>query len=149
MARTTIAELLARARSGPERLEPAEALAAQREGALVVDLRSVDERERAGVIPGALHVPRSVLEWRLDPESEHHNPDACDLERQVVLVCADGYSSSLAAATLQELGFGRATDLVGGFKAWAAAGLPTEPGRGRSSGEPAAGEPPGQPPPSP
>ena len=141
MARTTIAELLARARSGPERLEPAEALAAQREGALVVDLRSVDERERAGVIPGALHVPRSVLEWRLDPESEHHNPDACDLERQVVLVCADGYSSSLAAATLQELGFGRATDLAGGFNAWQAAGLPVAAAPPPPKGRPGYGPP--------
>jgi rhodanese-related sulfurtransferase len=117
-------ELLAEARSRLQRLEPTEAMAALRDGALIVDLRSHDERARHGVIPGSLHVPRSVLEWRLDPVSPYRNPAACDLERHVVLVCADGYSSSLAAATLQDLGFARATDLVGGFTAWKALGLP-------------------------
>ena len=109
MARTTIDELLARARASLERLEPEEALGAQRNGALLVDVRSDGERARHGVIPGSLHVPRTVLEWRLDPGSPHRNPDACDLRRHVVVVCADGYSSSLAAATLQELGYRRAT----------------------------------------
>jgi len=141
MARTTVAELLERARAGLDRLEPAEALEAQRAGALVVDLRSHDEREREGVVPGALHVPRSVLEWRLDPDCQHRNPDACDLERQVVLMCADGYSSSLAAAVLQELGFARATDLIGGFRAWLAAGLPVAQAPPRPDGPPGFGPP--------
>jgi rhodanese-related sulfurtransferase len=127
MARTTIEELLERARAGLERLEPEGALEAQRNGALLVDVRSHEERARLGVIPGSLHVPRTVLEWRLDPGSPHRNPDACDLRRHLVVVCADGYSSSLAAATLQELGYRRATDLVGGFNAWKNKGLPVAP----------------------
>lgn len=124
MARTTIDELLERARARLERLSPEEALAAQGNGALLVDVRSHDERARHGVIPGSLHVPRTVLEWRLDPDSPNRNPEACDLARHVVVLCADGYSSSLAAATLQELGYPRATDLVGGFNAWKSRGLP-------------------------
>ena len=133
--RKTVDELLAAARSRLERLEPAAALAAQRDGALLVDLRSHDERARHGVIPGTLHIPRSVLEWRLDPVSPYRNEAACDLERLVVLVCADGFSSSLAAATLQELGFARATDMIGGFTAWMAAGLPVA-GAGSPEPEP-------------
>jgi rhodanese-related sulfurtransferase len=110
-----------------ERLEPDQALDAQHAGALIVDLRSHDERARHGIIPGSLHVPRTVLEWRLDPDSPHRNPHASDLRQHVILVCADGYSSSLAAATLRELGFARATDLVGGFSAWKSRGLPIAP----------------------
>lgn len=124
VARTTIEGLLARARSRLERLEPDQALAAQNAGALIIDLRSHDERSREGIIPGSLHVPGTVLECRLDPDSPHRNPHACDLEQHVILVCSDGYSSSLAAATLQELGFAHATDLVGGFRAWKNQGLP-------------------------
>jgi rhodanese-related sulfurtransferase len=124
MSPKSAAELLAEARSRLRRLDPAAALAAQRRGALLVDLRSHDERARHGVVPGALHVPRSVLEWRLDPVSPYRNPAAADPRRDVVLICADGYSSSLAAATLQELGFATATDVIGGFSAWKALGLP-------------------------
>jgi len=119
--------MLTRAQSTLERLEPDQALAAQRTGALIVDVRSHDQRARRRVIPGSLHVPRTVLEWRLDPDSPHRNPHACNLERQVVVVCSDGYSSSLAAAALQELGYTRATDLIGGFEAWESRGLPTMP----------------------
>jgi rhodanese-related sulfurtransferase len=125
--RTTIEELLERARSTLEPLEPEQPLEAQRLGALLVDLRSHDERARHGIIPGSLHVPRTVLEWRLDPDSPYRNPHASDLHQHVILVCADGYSSSLAAATLRELGFARATDLVGGFNAWKSLGLPIAP----------------------
>lgn len=124
MSRLTAAELLARARSRLERLSPAEALAAQRAGGLLVDVRAHDDRVREGVIPGSLHVPRTVLEWRLDPSSPHRNPNACDRARRVVVVCSDGYSSSLAAATLQELGHEGATDVIGGFRAWRQDGLP-------------------------
>lgn len=81
------------------------------------------------MIPGSLHIPRTVLEWRLDPDSPHRNPHVCDLTQHVIVVCADGYSSSLAAATLQELGYSRATDLVGGFDAWKSRGLPVSPAR--------------------
>ena len=151
MARTTIADLLVEARSRIEpRLDPASARAACERGALIVDLRSRDERSRNGVIPGSIHIPRSVLEWRLDPDSDWTNPHVGGLERELVLVCADGYSSSLAAASLRTLGFGRATDMVGGFTAWREAGLPVipapgaepRPGELSGMGPPDSGEPP-------
>ena len=129
-ARKTLADLLAEARSRLERLEPQAAYDAQTAGgALLIDTRSNDERARDGVIPGALHIPRSVLEWRLAPDSDpaFHNPHVVGLDQQLVLVCAHGESTSLAAATLQELGFARATDIVGGFEAWKGAGLPVHP----------------------
>jgi rhodanese-related sulfurtransferase len=124
-SRTTIDDLLAAARARLERVGPAQALEAQRAGAVLVDIRSDTQRERDGVIPGALFHPRNVLEWRADPDSGHCDPAlAGDLDRRVVVVCNEGYQSSLAAATLQDLGFARATDLDGGFQAWRAAGLP-------------------------
>jgi rhodanese-related sulfurtransferase len=127
--RTTLDELLAAARGRLERLEPEAALAAQSDGALVVDTRSQDERRRSGVIPGSVHIPLSVLPWRLDPDGDpaFHNPHVAGLDQWLVLVCAHGESTSLAAATLQELGFSRATDVVGGFTAWEEAGLPVRP----------------------
>ena len=94
--------------------------------ALLVTEAGQELREVSGVIPGSVHVPLSVLYWRLDPSSESKNPEIADLQRRVILVCAHGYSSSLAASTLQHLGFHRATDVVGGFEAWAIAGLPVE-----------------------
>jgi rhodanese-related sulfurtransferase len=128
MARRTVDQLLAQARQriAPRR-KPHEALDAARNGALLVDLRSSDERRREGVIPGSLHIPRSVLEWRADPDTGWTNPHLGDLNRELILVCAEGCSSSLAAATLRELGYSRATDLVGGFAAWKASGQPTRP----------------------
>ena len=141
MARQTVAQLLgdARRRIAPRR-EPAERSTVGR-GALLIDLRSDDERRRTGVIPGSLHVPRSVLEWRADPDSGWTSPHLGDLEAEVILVCAEGYSSSLAAATLRELGYTRATDLIGGFTAWKAGGLPVRPA-GRSRPErPGMGDP--------
>jgi len=92
---------------------------------VIVDVRSHDERARDGVIPGSVHVPRSVLEWRVDPESGYSNPAVADDEAELILVCHEGYSSSLAAASLSELGHGRVGDLVGGFVAWQASGLET------------------------
>ncbi|HYY75230.1 MAG TPA: MFS transporter [Gaiellaceae bacterium] len=128
VARRDVEDLLTEARSRiAPRLEPDQALEAQARGALIVDLRSSDERRRSGVIPGSIHVPRSVLEWRADPDCEYRNPAFTDLEDELVLVCADGFSSSLAAASLHELGWRRATDLVGGFNAWLEAGLPVRP----------------------
>ena len=141
MTRTTVDELLRRARSRLKRLEPREALAAQRAGALIVDVRTHDERARDGVIAGSVHIPRTVLEWRLDPDSGFRNPNVCDLERHVIVVCADGYSSSLAAATLQEIGYARATDLVGGYAAWKEAGLPVAAEPPPDEGPPGMGRP--------
>jgi rhodanese-related sulfurtransferase len=125
-ARKTIDDLLRQARSRLDRLEPRDALAAQRAGAILVDTRSGDERRHDGVIPGALHIPRTVLEWRVDPDGDpaYRNPHVRGLDDWLVLVCTHGYSSSLAASTLQELGFARATDVVGGFTAWKEQGLP-------------------------
>ena len=111
-----------------ERLEPTAARAAVDDGALIIDTRCTELRRETGVIPGSVHVPLSVLFWRLDPSSESADPRLADPDRRVVLICAHGYSSSLAAATLLDLGYARATDAIGGFEAWAAAGLPVEVG---------------------
>lgn len=128
-ARRTIADLLGAARAQLDRLEPAAAYRAMvADDALLVDTRCAELRRDSGRIPGSVHIPLSVLFWRLDPTSGHDDPSLSDSARQVVLLCAHGYSSSLAAATLRELGFTRATDVVGGFEAWAAAGLPVEAG---------------------
>jgi MFS family permease len=122
--RRTAAELLADAqRRIAPRLEPEEALSAMRDGAVLVDLRSGDERSREGIVPGSIHIPRSVLEWRLDPDSGYSNPYV-RFEQRVIVFCAHGFSSSFAAATLRELGFRTSTDVVGGFAGWKAAGLP-------------------------
>ncbi len=128
--RQTVNDLLASARAGLHRLEPAAALAAVERGALLVDTRCAELRESEGVVPGSVHVPLSVLYWRLDPASGYDDPNLSDPDRQVILLCAHGYSSSLAAATLRQIGFARATDVVGGFEAWQAAGLPVEHGPG-------------------
>jgi rhodanese-related sulfurtransferase len=134
--RQTIGGLLDAARSSLERLEPQAAFRAQAEGALIVDTRCAELRCDDGVIPGSVHMPLSVLFWRLDPTSDYADPALTDTERQIVLCCAHGYSSSMAAATLRDLGFGRATDIVGGFEAWAAAGLPVTRGPGRRRAAP-------------
>jgi len=124
--RRTINALLDAARARLDRLEPAAAFAELRSGTLLIDTRCEDLRREEGVIPGSIHVPLSVLYWRLDPASGHENPAIADPDRPLMLICAHGYSSSLAAATLHDMGFSRATDVVGGFEAWAAAGLPIE-----------------------
>ena len=117
-------DLLALARSRLERLDPAQARLAMAAGALLVDIRSEFQRERDGVVPGAVFIPRNVLEWRCDPASDWRDERVCDPALHLILMCDEGYQSSLAAATLQDLGLQRATDLVGGFQAWRAAGLP-------------------------
>jgi rhodanese-related sulfurtransferase len=94
---------------------------------VLIDIRSDSQIARDGVVPDALVIPRNVLEWRLDPDSGHRHPQAPALEDQVIVMCNEGYQSSLVAATLQQLGFTRATDLDGGFQAWRAAGLPVAP----------------------
>jgi len=126
--RKKIDDLLQEAREHLDRVDPAQAReAVEREGAVLVDIRSDNQRAQDGLIPGAVHHPRNVLEWRLDPDSEQPDPElSADLDRRVILVCNEGYASSLAAAVAQELGYENATDLVGGFQAWRAAGLPVE-----------------------
>jgi MFS family permease len=126
--RYSVDTLLARAQARiAPRLEPTEAHRAMANGALLIDLRSQDERRRHGVIPGSLHIPRSVLEWRVDPDSGFTNPYVTGLDSRLVLFCAQGFSSTLAAASLRDLGCATVTDIVGGFEAWNAAGLPVRP----------------------
>lgn len=115
---------LDRVRSGLHRLTPDQAQAAARSGALLVDIRYAALRDRDGLIPGALVVERNELEWRLDPQGSHRLPEADRHDREIVVLCNEGYASSLAAASLHALGLYRATDLIGGFQAWRAAGLP-------------------------
>jgi rhodanese-related sulfurtransferase len=124
--RATIDDLLEKARSRLRRLSPDEALAAQVAGAILVDVRGDDQRREYGCIPGAIRIPRNVLEWRVDPACPACDPRVAQLDAVIVVICQQGYQSSLAASTLQELGFTRATDLDGGFEAWRAAGLPIE-----------------------
>ena len=126
MSRRTVNDLLDAARASIDRLEPAAAAAESESGAVIVDTRCAELRRDEGVIPGAVHVPLSVLYWRLDPASGFEDPALADPDRRVILVCAHGYSSSIAAATLRQLGFSRATDVIGGFEGWQAAGLPVE-----------------------
>ena len=136
-ARRTLDELLAEAGAKIDRLTPAEALAALRGGGLIVDIRSTHARERDGIVPGSVHVPRTVLEWRLEPDGPWRNPHVSDLDRRLVVLCDHGYSSIFAAAILAELGYTRPADVIGGFEAWAAAGLPV------ATASPEAVEPPG------
>jgi rhodanese-related sulfurtransferase len=122
----TIDDLLAHARQRLTRLDPRQASEAIRDGALLIDIRAESQRAGDGVVPGSLFIARNVLEWRCDPTSEHRDPRIDGRERQLILMCNEGYQSSLAAATLHELGLTRTTDLDGGFQAWRAAGLPVQ-----------------------
>jgi rhodanese-related sulfurtransferase len=122
----TIDDVLRRARGRLKRLRPEEAAAELEGGALLVDTRSEAERREKGEIPGAMVIDRTVLEWRLDPTSPDRIAEAADHRVRVIVICAEGYSSSLAAASLQDLGLVNATDVVGGFEAWNAAGLPVK-----------------------
>ena len=142
-------DLLAEARRTIVRLTPAEALERQFAGAVLVDIRSERVRERDGIVPGSVHVPRTVLEWRADLASPWRNPCLTDTPGPLILICEHGWSSSLAAATLRRLGREGAGDVIGGFEAWQAAGLPVAavplgrleadgalPGMGRPDGQP-------------
>src|SRR4051794_17339001 len=125
LTRMTVDDLLRSARERLRRVSAEEAHEAARAGALLVDIRSELQRRRDGEIPHAIRHPRNVLEWRADPASGHADPRlSADLHRPVIVVCDEGYQSSLAAAVLQDLGFVAATDLIGGFQAWRSAGLP-------------------------
>lgn len=126
LTRRSADSLLTQARSRLDRLSPREAYEAQRAGAVLVDIRPDLSRELEGGIPDALVVHRNVLEWRFDPSSDARIEQA-SYDLQVVIVCAEGTTSSLAAASLLYIGLARATDVVGGFRAWRAAGLPVHP----------------------
>ena len=121
----TVDDLLAEARSRIVRVTPHEAAARIADGALLVDIRPAAQRAREGEVPGSLIVERNVLEWRFDPASDARLPHATGYDVDVIILCSEGYTSSLAADALRSLGLHRATDVVGGFHAWVAAGLPT------------------------
>jgi rhodanese-related sulfurtransferase len=127
MERMTADQLLAQARAQLTRVTPAEAFEQARMGACLVDTRTGEQIARDGHVPGALEISLNVLEWRLDPASASRHAQGPALDDLVVLLCDQGFSSSLAAARLVSLGFRRATDVVGGFQAWRADGLPVEP----------------------
>jgi rhodanese-related sulfurtransferase len=116
--------LLAGARAGLVRLDPAAAAAAVNDGAMLVDIRPEAQRRAEGEVPGAVLVERNVLEWRMDPTSPSCLPEILGPAQVIVVLCSEGYASSLAAATLRQLGLERATDVIGGFQAWRRAGLP-------------------------
>jgi rhodanese-related sulfurtransferase len=124
---TGIDDLLAAARSRLRRLDPQQTFVAVERGAVLVDIRPAAQRADHGEIPGAIIIERNVLEWRLDPRSDARLSFATRYDLEVIITCQEGYTSSLAAASLQDLGLSRATDLAGGFAAWRAAGLPTLP----------------------
>jgi rhodanese-related sulfurtransferase len=126
----TIDELLADARSRLRRLGPLEAATRMADGAVLVDIRPAAQRAVEGSVPGALLVERNVLEWRFDPASGARLPQATGYDVEVVVLCSEGYTSSLAADALRSLGLHRATDVVGGFRAWVAVGLPAVRGTG-------------------
>jgi rhodanese-related sulfurtransferase len=121
----TIDDMLTLARRRLQRVTAEQAAAEQAAGALLVDTRTSEQRAR-GKIPGARVIDRTVVEWRLDPTSASRIPEATSHDLRVILICQEGFSSSLAAASLQDLGLVNATDVIGGFVAWEAAGLPTE-----------------------
>ena len=120
-------QLLERARARLVRVDAARAAEELEAGALLVDIRPADQRAAQGDIPGATVIDRNVLEWRLDPASPWHLASAGGHDERIILICAEGFQSSLAAANLQEMGLVNATDVIGGFESWAAAGLPVKP----------------------
>jgi len=122
-----IDELLTEARSGLRRLRPEAAFAALTDGAVLVDIRPLEQRIVEGEVPGAILIGRNVLEWRLDPRSEARIAALARADMRIIVMCSEGYASTLAAASLRRIGLAEATDLDGGFQAWKAAGLPTRP----------------------
>ncbi|MGH3886202.1 MAG: rhodanese-like domain-containing protein [Pseudonocardiaceae bacterium] len=122
--------MLAQARSRLQRITPAQAHDALVAGALLVDIRPGWQRAAEGEVPGALVVERNHLEWRFDPECDARLPQATGYEVQVIVLCSEGYTSSLAADSLRSLGLHRATDVIGGFQSWFAEGLPVRLPRG-------------------
>ncbi len=121
----SIDEMLAEARARFARVTPAAAFAELQAGATLIDIRPAAQRAAAGEIPGSIVIERNHLEWRLDPASDARLPQATGYDLRPIVICAAGYTSSLAAAALLDLGLARATDVIGGYDAWQAAGLPT------------------------
>lgn len=125
--RFTVADLLAEARATLLRLTPTQAAAAQHAGALLLDTRTEADRLSEGVIPGSVHMPLSTIQWLVDPAPGYQHPVIHGFDQHLVVVCNEGYSSSLAAASLKRLGFVNATDLDGGYRMWKIQGFPTVP----------------------
>jgi rhodanese-related sulfurtransferase len=119
----TVEELLAAARAGIERFTPEQTLEAMRSGSILIDIRPPDQLRRDGFVPGARLVPRNVVEWRLDPGGEHRDPDLARLDVPVIVICDEGYQSSLVAATLRRFGLDSG-DVIGGVQAWRSERLP-------------------------
>ncbi len=133
----TIDEILSAARERLRRLTPPQAFGELADGAMLVDIRPAAQRASEGEIPGALVVERNVLEWRFDPACGARLESVTGYDHCVIVFCSEGYTSSLAAASLQDLGLSRATDIAGGFRAWARCGLPTlPPASGGQIGQP-------------
>jgi rhodanese-related sulfurtransferase len=130
VTRRTIDDVLGAAQKRLARVTPDEAWRRAQDGWLIVDTRSADDRRERGVIPGSVHAPLSVLEWRIDPTSGHQDPAVAGHEERLIVICADGYSSSLAALRLWEIGYADTTDVIGGIGAWIGAGLPLTRGGG-------------------
>ena len=140
LERRTLAELLAEAEAQISRWSPEDAHSAMEDGALLIDIRSGDNRARDGIVPGSVHIPRTVLEWRTAPDSEFPNPYVSRLDAEVILLCDHGCSSVLAAAVLKDLGYLHVGDVIGGFQDWREAGLPVGTvGTGQSSPDEIAG----------
>ena len=114
----TVDDLLQQSRRRIRRVGPAELSGVVRDGGMVIDIRPAAQRAEEGELPGAIPVERNVLEWRLDPDSPHRLPEVRDRKQQVIVVCSEGYASSLAAASLADLGFDTPGDLEGGYRAW-------------------------------
>jgi rhodanese-related sulfurtransferase len=125
--RRTVHDLVAAARARYVRVDVLQASAAIASGAVLIDVRDGDQRRRDGAIPGALAIDRTVLEWRVDPDSGATHPALGRLDQPLILICNQGCSSSFAVASLLDLGLVEVTDVIGGFEAWVAAGLPVEP----------------------
>jgi rhodanese-related sulfurtransferase len=121
----SVQQILAAARSRLTRVTPGQAFAESRAGAVLIDIRPAAQRAADGEVPGSVVIERNHLEWRLDPESDARLPWVTGYDLRPIVICAEGYTSSLAAAALQDLGLARATDVTGGYLAWRAAGLPT------------------------
>jgi rhodanese-related sulfurtransferase len=121
----SIDEILAAARARLSRMTPAKAFAELDAGAMLIDIRPAAQRAGTGEVPGSVVIERNHLEWRLDPASSGRLPAATGYDLRPIVICMEGYTSSLAAAALQDLGFALATDVIGGYEAWRAAGLPT------------------------
>ena len=125
--RRSIDEILEAARARLDRVAPQHLADEMALGALVVDTRPIEQRDRDGELPGAVVINRNVLEWRLDPASDHRIPQVTGYDQRIVIVCNEGYSSSLAAATLRDIGLHRATDLIDGYQGWLALSPATNP----------------------